>query len=411
MATNKIHYYESPIWRVKPTEMQARVLSLHYVKDLLFGGAAGPGKSESLLQLSTQFVDHPGWHTLLLRHTYAELSQSSGLMDRAIKYWAKEYHWNGAEHKFTWPSGSTLTFGHLSDRNAHYRYDGAEYTFIGIDEARSVPEEQLRYLQTRLRSTVDNDLPRMYRLASNPGGISHDYLYNNYVTVPGKFVAANRKDNPYLPDDYDKQFDMVDEWTRLQLLHGDWTAAARTDYFPDNYQIQYAVFEHPRRVRSWDLASTDRATADYTVGMLISYENGRYNVDGIERGQWNPADVTDKIIRTAHKDGRDVKVLVEEPYGVGSIIISDLARQLPGYDLEGIKPHGDKAERARPVAGALRNGLLAVKDWPELVMEMKGFPVGAHDDQVDALSQAINWIADDNNVALNRILSGRNLWV
>ncbi len=50
--------------------------------EALFGGAAGPGKTEALLMGALQHVEHPGYHALLLRRTFRQLNQSNSIMNQ-----------------------------------------------------------------------------------------------------------------------------------------------------------------------------------------------------------------------------------------------------------------------------------------------------------------------------------------
>ena len=63
----------------------------------------------------------------------------------------------------------------------HLRYQGAAVHFVGIDEASQIPSRQLEYLHSRIRRAIDDPIPLRYRLASNPGDVSHDWLKDTYV--------------------------------------------------------------------------------------------------------------------------------------------------------------------------------------------------------------------------------------
>ena len=53
--------------------------------------------------------------------------------------------------------------------------------FVGIDEASQIPSRQLEYLHSRIRKAIGDPIPLRYRLASNPGDVSHDWLRDTYV--------------------------------------------------------------------------------------------------------------------------------------------------------------------------------------------------------------------------------------
>ena len=158
-----------------------------------------------------------------------------------------------------------------------------------------------------------------------------------------------------------------------------------------------------RRVRYWDKAAT-HSGGDWTVGCLLAEQDGRYCVEDIVRLQGSPAEVQDTVRRTAAHDGPDVAIRMEqEPGSSGVDIIDHYARHiLPGYDFRADKVTGSKQLRAGPLAAALENGNVDVIDagWTrDYVSELCEFPLGAHDDQVDATSGAYTALTQDSGGA------------
>ena len=138
--------------------------------DLVYGGAAGGGKTDYLLMAASQFCAYPDYAALLIRKTYQDLSLPGAIMDRAIDWWRGKHgiQWNAQLHRFTWPSGAIVEFGHLQHQDSHLRYQGAELDFVGFDEGTQIMATQLRYLHSRLRSAPDSAIPVRYRIATNP---------------------------------------------------------------------------------------------------------------------------------------------------------------------------------------------------------------------------------------------------
>lgn len=89
-------------------------------------------------------------------------------------------------------------------------------------------------------------------------------------------------------------------------------------------------------------------------------------------------------------------VLIEDKAS-GQSVLQDIRREgrLP---LIAIQPKGDKLMRVAQVTPMLEAGLVALPKFaPWLAAfeaELVGFPQGAHDDQIDALSQYLNWVRD-----------------
>ena len=86
------------------------------------------------------------------------------------------------------------------------------------------------------------------------------------------------------------------------------------------------------------------------------------------------------------------KITLIEDKANGSAIIQVLRKQLHG--IIGINPDGGKVSRVNAVSGAIESGnvyLPSNKPFTEdFVNECAAFPNGAHDDQVDAMSQCLN---------------------
>jgi len=197
--------------------------------EVLFGGAAGPGKSSALLMAALEHVDTPGYAALLLRRTYADLALPGAIMDRAESWLqGSGANWNGTDKKWTFPSGAVLQFGYLEDEKDKYRYQSAEFQFVGFDELTQFSETQYKYMLSRVRRTRDSSIPLRVRSASNPGGVGHDWVFKRFVDpksrdVDAVFIPARMGDNPHLDvEEYRRALSKLDSATRRQLEEGAW---------------------------------------------------------------------------------------------------------------------------------------------------------------------------------------------
>ena len=398
----------NPWWGHEPSDKQwLGLYAYEECADLFYGGAAGPGKTSFLLMAATQYVHFPHYEGLILRKTFADLSLPNAIMDRAESWWdgVEGARFSDTEKVCYFPSGARITFGYLATARDHLRYQGAEVHFIGIDEASQIPSRQLEYLHSRLRKKIGDPIPLRYRLASNPGDVSHDWLKDTYVKgADGHrvvYLPGLMTDNPGLDVvEYRKQLAYLDPVTRKQLEEGDWDVQLSGGVFDVTKLGFYSGAEFTkRRVRYWDLAATDQKDAvdpDWTVGKLLAVEGGEYQIQDVQRFRLAPADVENRVRMQAQVDGKGVDIRMEQEGGsAGKIAIDHYARRvLQGYNFIGIPSSGSKAERARGVAAAVANGLVKLRSeapWVrDLVNEMRSFPRGPHDDQVDALSGAFN---------------------
>ena len=199
-------------------------------EELLYGGQAGGGKSDALLMAALQYVDQKDYSALLLRRTYQDLSQPNAIMDRAKK-WLHPYtsngevHWSEKTKTFTFPSGSTLSFGYLAHDNDLDQYQGSELQFVGFDELTQFTEKQYTYLHSRLRKLKSSDIPIRMRAGTNPGGRGHNWVKKRFILGDVPFIPSSYEDNIYLDtEEYTKSLMKLDELTRRQLMDGDWDA-------------------------------------------------------------------------------------------------------------------------------------------------------------------------------------------
>ncbi|HWG36817.1 MAG TPA: hypothetical protein VN690_03790 [Terriglobales bacterium] len=139
---------------------------------LLFGGAAGSLKSETMLMDAIAERDRAGLRALMLRRTYPELEMSLIRRSREL-YAAFGGVYNETKRRWKFPSGGTVEFGYCESERNIYRYQGAEFTFIGFDESTHFSEFPIRYMLSRLRS-IDPGMRLRVRLATNPGNIGHN---------------------------------------------------------------------------------------------------------------------------------------------------------------------------------------------------------------------------------------------
>lgn len=160
------------------------------------------------------------------------------------------------------------------------------------------------------------------------------------------------------------------------------------------------VTEYPQdanRVRYWDMAATENG-GDWTAGALVAERDGLIFILDIRHTQASPRRVEELIRQTAMMDGKQVPIRWEEEGGSSGKIVSDhlTRRVLFGYNAKGIRSTGSKVFRAEPVAALAEAGnvYLVKGTWnANFLDEISTFPVGSHDDQVDAVSGAVGAIA------------------
>lgn len=159
-------------------------------------------------------------------------------------------------------------------------------------------------------------------------------------------------------------------------------------------------------VRGWDLAAS--VDGDYTAGgKLGKLPDGRFVIADMVRDRLE-SDKRDAVLRnTASRDGRNVRIsLPQDPGQAGKTQALYLTRMLAGYPVTTSPESGDKVTRAEPLASQINVGnvLMMRGAWnDELINEMRLFPNGKHDDQVDGLSRAFGDLMGGNTGMLDFI--------
>jgi hypothetical protein len=197
-------------WEPKTTA-QIRALNSS-AEILLFGGAAGSLKTETLLIDAVREAHNPNLNAIIFRESYPQLAdiiRKSRRLFTDRPFWGK---YNAGEHIWTFPRNladmreaarrnderylkgeallripeplydrsATLKLGYLRNDDDCADHDGQEYSFIGFDESTHHTEYQIRYLLSRLRSTDPTLFCRM-RLATNPGNVGHAFHMKVFI--------------------------------------------------------------------------------------------------------------------------------------------------------------------------------------------------------------------------------------
>ena len=354
-----------------------------------------------------QYVDTPGYAALLLRRSYTDLSLPGALMDRA-RGWLMptDARWRDTEKTWHFPSGATVTFGYLERLGDEYRYQSSEFQFIAFDELTQFAETQYRYMFSRLRRLGTTTIPLRMRAASNPGGPGHEWVRQRFIDkgrdVEGRvFIPATLDDNPHLDrESYVSSLMELDPLTRQRLLLGDWSARQggslfRREWFPITEELPVMI---NKSVRFWDLAATPARMGtdpDYTAGVRVDYAtDGLYYVADVQRLRGTPAEVERLVRQTAQMDGSGTQIFIEQEPGASGVntIHNYVTRVLPDYTVRGQRSTGSKVERAGPVSSQAEVGNMRLHRGPwvgAFLDEVEAFPLGGHDDQVDALSGAM----------------------
>jgi predicted phage terminase large subunit-like protein len=162
-----------------------------------------------------------------------------------------------------------------------------------------------------------------------------------------------------------------------------------------------------RELQSWDCTFVDTDSSDYVVGQQWGQNRADcYLLDQARAHADLPATMDMVRAMTANHQRTSAKFI--ERKANGPRVIDRLRHEIPG--IVPIDPDGDKVARVHAVTSALRAGNVYLPHptlfpWVnEFMGECATFPVGTHDDQVDALSQALSEMLYGDNGLIGRFI-------
>lgn len=160
---------------------------------------------------------------------------------------------------------------------------------------------------------------------------------------------------------------------------------------------------HISWIRGWDLAST--TNGDWTAGgKLGRLPDGRFIIGDMTRLRVGPDERDAAMLSTAKRDSFTTKISIpQDPGQAGKTQVLYLTRQFAGFNVMSSPESGDKVTRAEPFAAQVNVGNVVMLrgSWNDtLIDEMRLFPNGINDDQIDALSRAFAELIDGNHLGL-----------
>lgn len=420
----------------------------------IYGGAAGGGKSWSVLYEALRNAENPYFTALILRRTIPQITNPGGLWDESKKLYSLV---NGTANNsaliWRFPSGFYIKFAGLEHEDSKLGFQGAQIPYIAFDELTHFTETQFWYMQSRNRS--ESGVSGYVRATTNPDpdswvrhfidwwigadgfpiperagklrwfirlndeiiwASSKKEIFDKYGDGPDilpqsvTFIPAKLEDNKILmkkDPSYKAKLLGMGRVERGRLHGGNWNikATAGDMFARERFEIIDAIpHGWVDKIRFWDKAGTKPREGlrvpDWTVGLkLLKYPNGLYVVEHVERFQDEPGEVNETIKNIATQDGYGCKIKEQQDPGqAGKEEAQNFVRLLGGYSVTTQPFSKNKVLRAAGVRAQVhaRNVKILRADWNEAFLkELDGWTgeKDETDDQVDALSGAFNELA------------------
>lgn len=334
---------------------------------VIYGGAAGGGKTYALLMEFLRHRNVPGYGGVIFRRNYTNITNEGGLWDESNKMYS---HVPGARPgksprlHWTFEDKSKLSFAHLEREDDLKSWQGAQICYIGFDELTHFTRHQFLFMLSRNRSTcgvapymrattnpdADSwvaefiqwwwDPETGYPIPERSGQIRWMVNLNDVITwhatreeavefciqqgvKPEKaeltpksvtFIASSLQDNKILMEinpQYESNLLAMPLVDMERMLKGNWKIKPAAGLFFRRTQvamIQAIPSDVFMWVRGWDLAATskdEKGDPAFTAGVLIGKRRcGRYVVADVINQRLSASEVRNLIKMTAAADKR-----------------------------------------------------------------------------------------------------------
>lgn len=294
---NVIKEEKQIIWEATPLQLEFLAAD---EDEVFFSGGRGSGKSDALLFDALRDCHNPNFRGLVLRRTMPELRD---LIGRAQTYYPKVYpgvRWKEQEKLFVFPSGAKIEFGYCDSIDDLLRYQGQQYTWLGIDELpQYATADIIDKLKASLRTT-DRTLKIYVRATGNPGGPGRNWVKERWVdqglpntlikvpvTVGNKEYTITRRwfhstvfDNKHLMENnphYLASLGSLEGVQRAQWLEGSWDSADGLA-FPDFKRVIHTVepFQIPANWYKFRACDWGYATLAVCLWFAVDFDGNYY---------------------------------------------------------------------------------------------------------------------------------------
>lgn len=184
--------------------------------------------------------------------------------------------YNSQEKVFTFMNGSRIVCGYCAAETDALRYQGQSYDVICMEEATQFTEQQMIWITSSSRPTINGFKARVY-YTCNPGGVGHAWVKRLFIDRDYRrserpedyvFIPAKVQDNYVLMQrdpDYIRILENMPDEMRRAHLDGDWDLFVGqyfTEFRRETHVVTpFAIPDHWQRYRAFD----------YGLDMLACY--------------------------------------------------------------------------------------------------------------------------------------------
>jgi len=234
-----------------------------YATEVLYGGAAGGGKSWAIAGDAIAYaIRNQGSRQLILRRTHNQVWDT--FISPIFQLWldSRIALWNGEYHTYTFKhNGAVIRFGHCQQMEDIHQYDGPPWDRIFIDELTQFLEYQYLHAATKLlRSSGAGRFRPQIKCSSNPWGPGVGWVKKRFKPeldgsqtewgFPERiFIPARIQDNPGL---------LANDPLAIERLKSEPDVKKRAAYLEGRWDLAIGVFfeewdEHLHVIEDFDV--------------------------------------------------------------------------------------------------------------------------------------------------------------
>lgn len=333
--------------RIEPQKGPQEAFLTSKADIVIYGGAAGGGKTFGLLLQALKHIDNPGFNGVIFRRTSSDIRKEGSIWDQSRGlYPIAGGHPREQMLDWTFPSGASITLSGLQHESDLEDWKSSQICYLAFDELTTFTERMFWYMFSRNRSTCG---VRPYiRGGTNPDPDS--WVYNlvgpwvnpehpKYGARDGEvlwikreddeikwvpegtqgaksitFIKALVFDNKILTDanpEYVDSLEMLNNPDKQALLHGSWQPIEdkralwkRSDIAAGRIGPSEFVREGSRIVIGLDPATTSKEkTSDDTALCVRAKIKEHFFTLQTESGVYTPAEWARLAVKLYHRWG------------------------------------------------------------------------------------------------------------
>lgn len=255
-------------------------------------------------------------------------------------------------------------------------------------------------------------------LAAEAAGDGDKWQVINFPAIAEQDEPHRKQGEALHPERYS-----LEQLQKIRAAVGerDWAALYQQHPVPDGgaiFRTEWFRYYTPRdlpqtfdaQVISWDMTFKDGDSTDYVVGQVWGRKGGNFYLLDQVRRRMGFTDTMTAFIGLSKKWPKVLRKLVEDKAN-GPAVIDALKDHVSG--IVPVEPDGSKTARAHAVTTLFEAGNVyfpspEIAPWvKQFAAELAEFPASAHDDQVDAMTQALRDMHQRKPLNINLSMFGR----